>query len=144
GASAENIPQTAKPSENAMNDINKTLGLPGGSAVASTATTGFCTTSSYKKIHLLFAGYFNCRLTALAPKAAQNSRRFLERARRDNLQGFGRHVQEQRRMPDKVGQPRKSRARTDLRGGGGQQFMDELMKASGASKEGSAAEALAY
>src|SRR5579863_4950408 len=40
GASAENIPQTAKPSENASDDIHKTLGLPGGSAVTSTSTMG--------------------------------------------------------------------------------------------------------
>src|SRR6185437_15665876 len=40
GASAENIPQTAKPSENARDDIHKTLGLPGGSAVTPTSTMG--------------------------------------------------------------------------------------------------------
>src|SRR5579871_7064524 len=65
GASAENIPQTAKPSENARNDINKTLGLPGGSA-ASIATTGFSTASTYKKI-CLSAASFDGRLAALAP-----------------------------------------------------------------------------
>ena len=48
GASAENIPQTAKPSENARNDMHKTLGLPGGSAITSTSTTGFSTASSYE------------------------------------------------------------------------------------------------
>src|SRR5581483_9295259 len=46
GASAENIPQIANPSENARNDMNKTLGLPGGSAIESSATTGFFTSSS--------------------------------------------------------------------------------------------------
>src|ERR1041385_3254906 len=45
GASAENIPQTANPSENARNEIHKTLGLPAGSAIASTSTTGFSTAS---------------------------------------------------------------------------------------------------
>src|SRR5215469_2134187 len=66
GASAENIPQIAKPSVNARNDIHKTPGLPGGSAITSTSTTGFSTAPPTKKIYL-FAGYFNCRLTALAP-----------------------------------------------------------------------------
>src|SRR5689334_1165238 len=49
GASAENIPQTAKPSENARNDIHKTLGLPGGSAVTSTSIAGFSTASFLQK-----------------------------------------------------------------------------------------------
>ena len=54
GASAENIPQTAKPSENARNEIHKTLGLPGGSAVTSTSITGFSTASfPQKTIYLL-------------------------------------------------------------------------------------------
>src|SRR5579863_4463709 len=50
GASAENIPQTAKPSENARDDIHKTLGLPGGSAVTATSATGSSTAFPYKKI----------------------------------------------------------------------------------------------
>src|SRR5579872_1057076 len=50
GASAENMPQTAKPSVNARNDMTKTLVLPGGSAIGSTATTGFSTASSKKKL----------------------------------------------------------------------------------------------
>jgi hypothetical protein len=54
GASAENIPQTANPSENARNEIHKTLGLPGGSAIASTSITAFSTTSFLQK-HYLFA-----------------------------------------------------------------------------------------
>jgi hypothetical protein len=43
GASAANIPQTAKPSANARDDIHKTLELPGGSALTSAALTGFST-----------------------------------------------------------------------------------------------------
>ena len=35
-------------------------------AITSASTTGFSTAFSYKKIYS-FAGYFNCRLTALAP-----------------------------------------------------------------------------
>src|SRR5437764_2178668 len=65
GASAENIPQTAKPSENATSDMHKTLALPGGSAIASTVTTGFSTAPPTKR-YFLFAGHFNCLLTALA------------------------------------------------------------------------------
>jgi hypothetical protein len=57
GASAENIPQTAKPSENASKDIHKTLELPDGSAVTSTSTTGFFTTSFLRPFHL-FARHF--------------------------------------------------------------------------------------
>ena len=49
GASAENIPQTAKPSENARNEIHKTLGLPGGSAIPSTSTAGSSKASSHKR-----------------------------------------------------------------------------------------------
>jgi hypothetical protein len=45
GASAENIPQTAKPSANARDDIHKTLELPGGSTVPLAAITGFSTTA---------------------------------------------------------------------------------------------------
>ena len=64
GASAENIPQTAKPSENARKDIHKTLGLPGGSAVTSTTSiTGFSGFLPTKTIYLLVF----CRLAALAP-----------------------------------------------------------------------------
>src|SRR5947209_20515622 len=46
GASAENMPHTAKPSANARDDINKTLALPGGSAIGSATATGFSTSSS--------------------------------------------------------------------------------------------------
>src|ERR1700745_1013352 len=53
GASAENIPQTAKPSENATSDMYKTLALPGGSAIASTATTGFSTAPPTKRYFYL-------------------------------------------------------------------------------------------
>src|SRR6516162_10475333 len=50
GASAENIPQIAKPSVNARNDIHKTLGLPGGSGItSSTSTTRFSTASFLRK-----------------------------------------------------------------------------------------------
>jgi hypothetical protein len=60
GASAENIPQTAKPSENARNDIHKTLGLPGGSAVTSSSITGFSTAPPTKRyiylLRILIAG----------------------------------------------------------------------------------------
>src|SRR5215469_10444198 len=45
-----------KTERNARNDIHKTLGLPGGSAITSTSATGCSTASSYKKIYL-FAGY---------------------------------------------------------------------------------------
>ena len=51
GASAENIPQTAKPSENARNDIHNTLGLPGGSAVTSTSISSTAPPTRY--IYLL-------------------------------------------------------------------------------------------
>src|SRR5687768_14592028 len=54
GARAENIPQTAKPSENARNEMHKTLGLPVGSAIPSTSTAGSSKASSYKgNIYLL-------------------------------------------------------------------------------------------
>src|SRR5215469_6859334 len=66
GASAENIPQTAKPSVNARNDIHKTLGLPGGSAITSTSTTG-CSTACFLQKDIFICWYFNCRLAALAP-----------------------------------------------------------------------------
>src|SRR6478735_11829466 len=46
GASAENIPQTAKPSVNARDDIHKTLGLPGGSAILSSSTDASSTAAS--------------------------------------------------------------------------------------------------
>src|SRR5579863_8099788 len=52
GASAENIPQIAKPSANARDDIHKTLGLPGGSAGTSTWTTGFFTAAPTKGIFI--------------------------------------------------------------------------------------------
>src|ERR1700746_298424 len=64
GASAENIPQTAKPSENAREDIHKTLGLPGGSAVTSTSTAGFSTDSFLQKL-------FTCSYFAGAPRLRQ-------------------------------------------------------------------------
>jgi hypothetical protein len=59
GASAANIPQTAKPSVNARDDIHRTLVLPDGSAaVWSTgslaSTTGILTVAPYKKV--LIAG----------------------------------------------------------------------------------------
>src|SRR5690348_10874211 len=66
GASAENIPQTAKPSVNAKNDIHKTLGLPGGSAIASNSTTGFSTASIPIKDSIYFLGIY-CGLAALTP-----------------------------------------------------------------------------
>src|SRR6185437_14100449 len=47
GASAENIPQTAKPSVNARDDIHKTLGLPAGSAILSTDAS--CTAASHNE-----------------------------------------------------------------------------------------------
>jgi hypothetical protein len=49
GASAANIPQTAKPSANARDEIHKTLELPEGWSVKSAAITGFFTTSPDKE-----------------------------------------------------------------------------------------------
>src|SRR5262249_48892003 len=63
GESAENIPQTAKPSEKARNDIHKTVGLPGGSAATSTSTTGFSTGFLPKK------DIFICRYLIAGPGA---------------------------------------------------------------------------
>src|SRR5215469_14413177 len=53
GASAENIPQIAKPSVNARNDIHKTLGLPGGSGITSSTSTTRFSTASFLRIYLL-------------------------------------------------------------------------------------------
>src|SRR6185312_5062944 len=67
GASAENIPQTAKPSENARDDIHKTLGLPGGSAVTSTSTMGVLTsTTGTAAPENDKSNHFECPLVALA------------------------------------------------------------------------------
>src|SRR5581483_3453929 len=67
GAIAENMPQTAKRSEKARSATNKIRALPGGSAIASTATTRLSTAPSYKKL-LLFAGYIRIAGSpALAP-----------------------------------------------------------------------------